>query len=326
MPCRRRSDVNPLASLVRGARARAVSPTTDDGRHLRAVLARPVRPDRVPAGDPVRRPALCGRSQSRGRQKVYSSALLSSWAATNDTISCTPSTLAVGSSVYMQPRGLLPWTVVGIEASGDLAGALQYYSDPLSRCVVVSASLTYSFTEQNFYCARLSVTMRAELAQTASAAIVPSAVPFRARPRRSIRSSTSAPPSIWPGRRCPRGRCRVRTSSSGTSSRLAALCNVSTYRRARSRHRRCRPTAQAWPRRPTIRRSCVHARAVLSDPQTPALAASSNLYFGSPLTYSIEDGYRYRDASFASFDAVMDAAMPTVDAAFSVRVSAQKSL
>ena len=66
---------------------------------------------------------------------------------------------------------------------------------------------------------------------------------------------------------------------------------------------------------------CVALRKFGADGQTPALAASSNIYFGR-MTFSLTDGYRYRGVSYASIDAVMDAAMPTVDASLSVRRAA----
>ena len=233
----------------------------------------------------------------------------------------------VGSSIYTQPVGLLPWTVVGIEAAdgneADVVGALRYFSDPLSNCVITSASVSrfmvttsYGPAHLRFWRAELLVRHLRQLhGRRSGLASCQSIGHDRQRLRqRRPRSHSSAGVVVCRTSCAPGGHLLDRRSPAETHNALGLgpdLGVAALRRERRSGRKQYRHRARVSARFST-------------DEQTPALATSANIYFGSPMTYSLADGYRFRGASYADIDAVLDAAMPTVAASLSVRFAAPR--
>ena len=98
---------------------------------------------------------------TQGKSKQYASVLLSSWSDANDTLSISPAVLSVGSTVYTEPSGAFPWTVVSASIGSSTVAAISYIgADPLLGCTAMAGSLTYSWSDQSFaysVCANCSV-------------------------------------------------------------------------------------------------------------------------------------------------------------------------
>ena len=98
---------------------------------------------------------------TQGKTRQFASVLLSTWHDANDTLSATPAILSVGSTLYAEPTGAFPWTIVSASSDAGSVAALRYIgADQLGGCSVMAGSLTYSWVDQSFaysICANCSV-------------------------------------------------------------------------------------------------------------------------------------------------------------------------